>query len=88
MAPLSAERNSLSRPVAGLAAIVSRAVWLFNMNVDMTNWAGQIWYGVNGSEGQKKLPSLIEEETARQRDTAGQIGTGKEHLFVFDNRWN
>jgi hypothetical protein len=52
----------------------------------MMNWAGQIWYGVDGREGLKRLPSLIEKE--RARDTAGQIGTGTGHLFVFDNRYN
>jgi hypothetical protein len=35
MVPLSAERNSSSRRVAGLAAIVSRAGWLSNMNVEL-----------------------------------------------------
>jgi len=44
MIPLSAERDSLSRLVAGLAAIVSRAVWLFNMNLlDELGWANLAW---------------------------------------------
>jgi hypothetical protein len=89
MAPLSAERNSRSMPVAadGTCGDSFQGSLAFQYERrTVTNWAGQIWYGVNGREGLKRLPSPIEEETTRQKIRLNRLGTGKGYLFAFDNR--